>query len=229
MQPGPLPDIESQSTFALGETASEHATAAREPTLPDSQKDPLVPGDETSSTELAQPNAIGPGLHWRAAPEEHFARVKPHTESTSDTMDVPSPDAAQAREEALRQAPLAHVIASLSSSDRFESAIAESVLQDRGMSAIDLQIARRLHNADPRTRLGLLDEIARRPGASLVAWLKHFATDEAADVRHRALTLLATSGRTTLVEQVYTQAIRDSDSRIRVLAEQLEASQAISH
>jgi hypothetical protein len=138
---------------------------------------------------------------------------------------VPPPSQTQAREDELLHAPLSRAIAALASQDSFEAASAEAMLRARGMTESDLRIARRLHQADAGSRLSILDEIVLQPSASLVAWLVHFATDDSADVRLRALTLLATSGNASLIEQVRSQAMRDSDVRIRELAARMRPSE----
>jgi hypothetical protein len=163
--------------------------------------------------------ASGPSAKWRTRTAE--INGLPREGAPAETIDVPSPDAAQAREEELVHAPLADVIAVLVGEDRFEAAMAQAALRRRGMTPIDLDIATRLSGADAAARASLFDEVARRPGASLAAWLHYFAADEAADVRLRALGLMATSRDQAVVEDVYARAIRDEDPRIRDLAERL--------
>jgi hypothetical protein len=177
----------------------------------------------TTDDVADKPTAAGPSAAWRAPSEPPYARILA-SDSQSQTIDVPPPDAARAREEELVRAPLRDVIAILASPDRFESAVAESALQRRGMTAVDLDIARRLSDADEAARLLLLDEIAGRPGATLPAWLGHFAVDESAEVRLRALGLLATSRDEAQLADVYAQAVRDGDPRVRALAERLRGT-----
>jgi hypothetical protein len=208
--------------------ATAQAAAAPQETAPEELDQPsslaTVESGERRDEVMrnAAPTALvasGPSAKWRTRTAE--INGLPREGAPAETIDVPSPDAAQAREEELVHAPLADVIAVLVGEDRFEAAMAQAALRRRGMTPIDLDIATRLSGADAAARASLFDEVARRPGASLAAWLHYFAADEAADVRLRALGLMATSRDQAVVEDVYARAIRDEDPRIRDLAERL--------
>jgi hypothetical protein len=176
--------------------------------------------------ELGLPTASGPGLAWRSRKETVYGRLAPQAVANGVTIDVPSPEASQALEDELLHAPLAAVLDALASEDSFRSASASAVLRTRGMSDVDLQVARNLADAGVEARLALLDEVSRRSGASTSAWLHHFAQDESAEVRLRALTLLGTSRDDSVLRQVHARALGDEDPRIRALARRLEPAAA---
>jgi hypothetical protein len=228
MQQGPLssdPNLTRLAAGAPADAANELDQPLNLAMAERGEGGDTVLGNEPSTSV---PTAAGPSVKWRAQGAVLHGRIRPGEVTLAETIDVPPPDVAHAREEELTHAPLAEVIAALVSHDRFESAAAQAALQRRGMSPIDLDIARRLAGADADARRALLDEVATRPGANLAAWLHYFAADESADVRLRALGLLATSSDQAVVADVVAKAIRDGDPRIRALAERLRGGEAPS-
>lgn len=228
MQPGPL-SKQSPSTALAAGTPGQRAAGTADGSPPSNYDWDGKSGPAKDTAAGAARTAVGPGVPWRLPSEPHYARVRPSQTGTAATIDVPPPDRSQAREQELLHAPLADVMAAFASGDRFDSAIAEAALRKRGMSPVDLDVARRLSDADAGARQRLLAKITSRPGANLAAWLEHFATDEAADVRLRALGLLATSRDEDVLAAVYARAIRDEDPRIQALAERLRGSDSPSN
>lgn len=233
LQSGPrVSDSESMSAAMAvapsgpGERPSEPESDAVPAPLAEGMGEEPDDADELVAAESEMPTASGPGLSWRSRQGGHFARVLPQAAAKADTIDVPSPEATEALEDELLHAPLADLLSALVSDDPFTSASAAAVLRTRGMSEVDLQVARKLSGADAEARLALLDDAARRPGATTSAWLHHFAGDESAEVRLRALTLLGTSRDEVVLQQVHARALRDENPQVRALARRMELTEA---
>ena len=98
---------------------------------------------------------------------------------------------------------------------------AESELVRRGMNGVELALARRLTDADPKVRLALVDTLPRVPGLNPKPWLFWLSEDRVADVRRAALTMMAASNDVDLIRRVEELARRDPDPRIAELADRL--------
>jgi hypothetical protein len=64
----------------------------------------------------------------------------------------------------------------------------------------------------------LVDNVLAQPGGGSEAWLLLLAADSDPDVRLFAITFMATSNNTALVEKAWQAAIRDHDPRVADLA-----------
>ena len=98
---------------------------------------------------------------------------------------------------------------------------AEAELVHRGFSDVEVELGRRLTDADPAVRRKLIDTLPRIPGLNPKPWLLWLSEDSAAEVRRSALTLMATSSDLDLLRRVEDVARRDPDPRIAELADRL--------
>jgi hypothetical protein len=103
-------------------------------------------------------------------------------------------------------------------------AAAEAALYDRGLTATQVRLARQLTDPDPSVRSRLIDLLPELPGCDSRPWLYWLSTDDHADVRLAALTVMATSGDPDLLRRVEAVARRDRDPRIAALAERVRES-----
>ncbi len=109
----------------------------------------------------------------------------------------------------------------LHNSDARLSEGAEAELIHRQFSDVEVELGRRLTDADPVVRRKLVDTLPRIPGLNPKPWLLWLSEDSAAEVRRSALTLMATSSDRDLLRRVEDVARRDPDPRIAELADRL--------
>ncbi len=98
---------------------------------------------------------------------------------------------------------------------------AEAELMRRGMNGIEVELARRLTDADPTVRRKLVDTLPRVPGLNATPWLIWLSEDKVVEVRRAALTLMAASNDLDLLRRVEELARRDPDPKIAELADRL--------
>ena len=72
----------------------------------------------------------------------------------------------------------------------------------------------------------LVNDVLIEPGVDARPWLMLLADDADADVRLLAVTIMATSSDSTLVEKAWQVSIRDRDPRIAGLAGRLRERRA---
>jgi hypothetical protein len=95
------------------------------------------------------------------------------------------------------------------------AAPARAELLRRGFTEVHFDLARRLFDADPAVRKDLARTLPELRSIDAAPWLLQLSRDANAEVRLTAITLMATSGDPTLLEQVERIAGDDSDPRIR--------------
>ncbi len=105
--------------------------------------------------------------------------------------------------------------------DPAEAAEAETYLRRRGLTDRHLALARQLLDPDPAVRRRLARQLPEVPGLDAAAWLVLLSRDTDAEVRLTALTLLATTGDPTLLDEVGEAVRNDGDPRVQRLAERL--------
>lgn len=88
---------------------------------------------------------------------------------------------------------------------------ARTELTRRGFQAVHLELARRVFDPDPETRMRLARSLPALQGVDAIPWLLWLARDADAEVRLVAITLLATTGDPKLLEQVEHMARQDPD------------------
>jgi len=97
----------------------------------------------------------------------------------------------------------------------------EEELSRRGFGRLSKRLALQLISKNPEDRLRLVDDIVTTPRIDARPWLLMLAEDQDADVRLLAVTIMATSNDTVLVEKAWHVAIHDRDPRIAGLASRL--------
>ena len=103
----------------------------------------------------------------------------------------------------------------LGAEDPATASRARAELMRRGFQAAHLELARRLFDPEPETRIRLAHSLPGLQGVDGIRWLLWLARDADAEVRRVAITLLATTGDPKLLEQVERMAREDPDPRIR--------------
>ncbi len=78
----------------------------------------------------------------------------------------------------------------------------QAELRRRGFSAVEIDLARRLFDADPAVRKRLIAELPAMPDIDASAWLTQCCKDEDAEVRLAAFSLLATSNNPLLLQKI---------------------------
>jgi hypothetical protein len=102
----------------------------------------------------------------------------------------------------------------------------EQELAKRGFNQLSRGFVQPFLSSRPGERLRFMDIVLAKPGVDARAWLLLLAEDRDADVRLAAVTIMATSNDTALVEKAYQAAIHDRDPRIAGLAERLRERRA---
>ncbi len=97
----------------------------------------------------------------------------------------------------------------------------ERELAKRGFGRLTTQLVRRFLSDKPEERMRSMNDVLSQPGRGAGAWLLLLAQDPDAEVRLFAVTLMATSSDSALVEKAWQLAIRDRDPRIADLADRL--------
>ena len=105
--------------------------------------------------------------------------------------------------------------------DPARAAEAEAELRHRGFTDRHLALARQLLDPDPAVRRRLARQLPEISGLDAVPWLVLLSRDADAEVRLTALTLLATTGDPTLLDEVGEMVRNDADPRVQRLAERL--------
>jgi hypothetical protein len=109
----------------------------------------------------------------------------------------------------------------LHSLDRPTVEAAAAELARRKFTPLLLDLARRLFDPDNEVRLNLVRALPGMPGVDATPWLLWLARDGDAEVRLTALTLIATSGDPSLLEQVERMAQDDPDPRVQDRADRI--------
>lgn len=99
------------------------------------------------------------------------------------------------------------------------------LLKQRGFDPLPPQFLQRLFSST-KDRLQLVDEVVQHPGIHAGPWLILLAGDPDPEVRLAAVTLMATSTDSALVEQAWQAAIHDRDPRVAALASRLRERRA---
>lgn len=142
-------------------------------------------------------------------------------DSSAPAVDVPSPVDMRHAKQRLRELSDQELINLSETASRFEAAAARQALRGRGYSDAMLGMTREIRRLPTRERKQALDRVDLLPPSDARRLLRWFVTDEDADVRLHALTLLATAGDPQLVEIARRRAIDDADPRVAALAAKL--------
>jgi hypothetical protein len=97
----------------------------------------------------------------------------------------------------------------------------EDELTRRGFGRLSARLVQQLFSTDADERLRLVDAVLTEPGVDARPWLILLADDTDADVRLLAVTIMATSDDSVLIEKAWQVAINDRDPRIAGMAGRL--------
>ena len=97
------------------------------------------------------------------------------------------------------------------------SAVAEAEveLERRGFTQVDLELARQLFDPDPEVRKRLARLLPELQTVDAVPWLLRLSRDEDSEVRLLAITLLATTGDPSLLDEIRRIAREDPAPRVQ--------------
>lgn len=110
----------------------------------------------------------------------------------------------------------------LHSADATVAARAEAVLRRRGFTDVQVELARRLFDADTAVRIELARTLPRLTSIDPVPWLLWLSRDPAAEVRLAAISLMATTGDPALHARIRQMAREDSDAAVQRVARRLD-------
>jgi hypothetical protein len=136
-------------------------------------------------------------------------------------IEVPSPLDMRRLRQQLRPHSDLQLMMLVESGPRFEAAAAQEILRTRGYSPELLQVTRGLRQLPAQERLDALDRAATLPAAEGRKLLRWFLSDADAEVRLRALSMLATTRDPQLAELARQRAVDDTDPRVAELATKL--------
>ena len=137
----------------------------------------------------------------------------------TEPLSVPVDDRSAARP--LARTPSRELLARWLEADGREVFPLEEELTRRGFGRLSARLVEPLFSDDTEERLRLVDDVLIEPGVDARPWLMLLAEDADADVRLLAVTIMATSADSTLIEKAWQVAIRDRDPRIAGLADRL--------
>jgi hypothetical protein len=106
-------------------------------------------------------------------------------------------------------------------SENGDRQLIERELSRRGYGTLSKALVQQFFSEKPQDRMRLIDNVLAQPGGGSEAWLLLLAGDSDPDVRLFAVTFMATSNNTALVEKAWQVAIRDHDPRVADLAGRL--------
>jgi hypothetical protein len=200
----------------------------------------LSPGDSERFSELAvimpstSPAPANAGDHEAAHPRPAVSTLRADTlesderpippaplDGWASAVDVPSPLDMRHAKQRLRGLTDQELIVLSDTASRFEAAAARQALRRRGYSDAMLGMTREIRRLPASERRQALDRADMLPPSDARRLLRWFVTDEDAEVRLHALTLLATSGDPQLSEIARRRAIDDDDPRVADLANKL--------
>jgi hypothetical protein len=99
-----------------------------------------------------------------------------------------------------------------------KSKVAHELSEKRSFGRLSRPLVEKFFSNRTDDRLQLVDEVLTSPGVDARPWLILLAEDSNADVRLAAVTIMATSTDTALLEKAWQTSIRDRDPRIAALA-----------
>jgi hypothetical protein len=113
------------------------------------------------------------------------------------------------------------LIKELNCEDDTRAAAIEAELIRRGFTKVQLDLARKLFDADSAVRKRLVQDLPGIQGVDTVPWLLQLCRDTDAEVRLSAITFLATSTDPAILDEVEQIVQRDSDSGVRRIADRI--------
>jgi hypothetical protein len=172
------------------------------PTIDD--EPPAVVANEVTGTTVA-PIALAPRTTLTADEEEAI-------------VEIPGPDEMRRLLRSLREVSDRELISRLDVATLYEGHAIREVLRGRGISAELLELISQTELQQADERRAMLGRLGALPAAHSRHLLRWFVADRDADVRLKALTLLATSGDPKLSEIARVRAVEETDPRVSALA-----------
>jgi hypothetical protein len=111
------------------------------------------------------------------------------------------------------------------SADQTQAARARAELMRRGFNEVQLELTRRLMDANPEVRKELARTLPAMQSIDAAPWLLWLAEDKDSDVRLAAISTLGTTGDPDILRRIETLARGDSDPRIAALADAIGQQQ----
>ena len=105
---------------------------------------------------------------------------------------------------------------------------ARKELTSRGFSNVELRLAERLADPDPRVRRRWVRYLPGMRGIDAQKWLLWLSRDSDSEVRLTAITLMASTTNREILDRLATLAADDQDARIRARSEE-HTSELQSH
>jgi hypothetical protein len=187
-----------------------------------------LPGARPISSVERPPRPLSGSDEARAIPQAGARAGRPSSAtaavkslSLSDNASVSSPAKKSAVQADVRGADVVTLMRRLQAANPAEATQSRDELLRRGMTEVQLDLARRLFDPDAKVRKQLARALPGLQSIDGVPWLLQLARDEEADVRLVAITLLATTGNPALLAEVEAIAQEDTDPRIQQQAERL--------
>jgi hypothetical protein len=180
--------------------------------------------DRLSSRPELSPRTTGAPPIFRILPAMPI-NVLPNDGSASNRQTPDSRTAAEGRVESSND-PLGRVdsrelLKKWIASEKDEAQPIERELGRRGFGKLSKPLVRQFFSDNSQDRMRLIDNVLAQPGGGSEAWLILLAGDADPDVRLFAVTFMATSNNSALVEKAWQMVIRDHDPRIADLASRL--------
>jgi hypothetical protein len=180
--------------------------------------------DRLSSRPELSPRSAGAPPIFRILPAMPI-KVLPNDGNASSRLTPDSRTAAEGRLEASND-PLAiadsrELLKKWLASEKDEAQPIERELGRRGFGKLSKPLVRQFFSDNSQDRMRLIDNVLAQPGGGSEAWLILLAGDADPDVRLFAVTFMATSNNSALVEKAWQLVIRDHDPRIADLASRL--------
>lgn len=210
----PLPGSEAQfraeSTADRRSRASEAEPAADEP----SEAGPRL----STPGELFLPEGVRSLSATRMIPRAPRPRTLPEaiSDSSAGTEDDLEPD------EEFDGLETAVLMRWLQSAGAATAAGAEAALRRRGFTDIQIELARRLFDADPDVRIQLARTLPKLASIDPAPWLLWLSRDPHAEVRVAAIGLMATTNDPALHDRIRQMAREDSDAAVQHIARRLD-------
>jgi hypothetical protein len=190
--------------------STEPADSAAVPPNELTDNDAARPISKVLSAEWNTP-ATRPAASSQAAQSAHTATLPVSVEESLPSVSI----------DPLRSTDALDLMRRLRSDAEAERTSARRELMRRGFSEVDMELARQLFSPDAEVRKQLALAVPRLASVDAARWLMWLATDPQPEVRLSAITTLATSGDPSLLDKVEALARKDSDQRVKAVADQI--------
>ena len=185
-------------------------------------EDPVPEGPVSEGPVSEDPS----GASARSFPNHRASLPSPASSESSAKMGDRwhPPDgfaAADPLEHALERIETVQLMRRLHDSDPRLAMRAETELTRRGFSVLHMELARQLFHPDVEVRKRLAQGLPGTTGVNAVPWLRQLSRDRDPQVRMTAITLMATTGEPSLLDEIEQIAARDPSPRVRQQAKRM--------